>query len=117
LDLYTVAMVPFPLAAMGGTLDLEMLDGAREKVQILEGTQGGTVLTLDHKGLRDGRGRKGHLHVLVQIQVPTKLTAKQRDALRALQQEWGGPPPRANLREALQGWLGKRAEPQDEPEE
>jgi molecular chaperone DnaJ len=106
-DLVTLALVPFPTAALGGAFELELLDGKREKVQVLPGTQGGSVLTLDGLGLPDGRGRRGDLHVLLQIAVPTKLSPKARDLLRQMASEAGGPAPKANLREALQDVLGK----------
>lgn len=107
LDLITVLPLSFPTAALGGAVEVEHLDGKREKVQVLEGTQPGTLLTLEGKGLRDQRGRRGDLHLLAQVTVPVKLSSKARDLLRQLQGESDGAAPKGNLRDALQGVLGK----------
>jgi molecular chaperone DnaJ len=107
LDLVTALPVAFPTAALGGAAELEHLDGSKEKVQVLEGTQPGTVLTLEGKGLRDLRGRRGDLHVVVQVEVPSRLSPKARQLLLDLNKEWGDQPVRTNLRDALQGVLGR----------
>jgi molecular chaperone DnaJ len=111
LDLLTSVQVPFHVAALGGAAELELLDGSAEKLHIAAGTPGGTVLTLDRKGLRDGHGRKGDLHVLLDISVPQKVSPRARELLGELAQELGEPAPRPDLKGKLKdAWdkLGKR---------
>jgi molecular chaperone DnaJ len=65
-----------------------MLDGSVERLQIEAGTQPGSVITLPGKGVPsvNGRGR-GALHVVVQIDVPRRLSRKAKKLLRELEEE------------------------------
>jgi molecular chaperone DnaJ len=81
--------VPFVRAALGGEIDVPTLEG-KIKMQIPEGTQSGKVLRLRGKGLpplqpgadpaRLERAR-GELYVRIFVEVPTKLSARQRELL------------------------------------
>jgi len=66
-------------AALGATIEVPTLDGARAKLHVPEGTQSGTVLKLRGQGIPalGGRGR-GDLHILVRVVVPKHLNAEQR---------------------------------------
>jgi len=66
-------------AALGATIEVPTLDGAKAKLNLPEGTQSGTVLKLRGQGIPalGGRGR-GDLHVLVRVVVPKHLNAEQR---------------------------------------
>ncbi|MFI5180306.1 MAG: molecular chaperone DnaJ [Thermoanaerobaculia bacterium] len=74
--------VPFPLAALGGTVTVPTLDGDAA-LDVPAGTAAGRVFTLKGKGIPrlDGRGR-GDQHVLVTIRVPKKMNAAQREAIQ-----------------------------------
>ncbi len=81
-DIYCEVPVSFARAALGDTLKVPVLNGA-EDLKIPEGTQPGQKFTLRGKGLPDINGRgKGDEHILVRVQVPTKLTHEQRELLR-----------------------------------
>ena len=69
-------------AALGDEIEVPTLDGTAA-VKIPEGTQHGTVFRLKGKGIVDisGYGR-GDQHVKIKVVTPTKLTEKQKDALR-----------------------------------
>jgi molecular chaperone DnaJ len=81
-DLYCEAPMSFARAALGGTIQVPVINGV-EDLKIPEGTQPGQVFTLRGKGVPDinGRGR-GDQHVIVKVEVPTRLTAEQRELLR-----------------------------------
>jgi molecular chaperone DnaJ len=66
-------------AALGATIEVPTLDGAKAKLHVPEGTQSGTVLKLRGQGIPalGGRGR-GDLHVLLRVVVPKHLNAEQR---------------------------------------
>ncbi|MCW3041466.1 MAG: hypothetical protein JWM31_3371 [Solirubrobacterales bacterium] len=78
-DLITVMDVPAPLAAIGATLSVPTIDGETE-VEVPAGSQPGAVLTqrgLGMPGLRRS-GRAGDLKVVVNVQIPRKLSKEQR---------------------------------------
>jgi molecular chaperone DnaJ len=83
-DLVCQLTIPFPLAALGGEVPIETLDG-EEVLRIPPGTQPGTVLRLRGRGAPrlGGRGR-GDLLVHVQVEVPTRLSARERQLLEEL---------------------------------
>ncbi|MDD5110121.1 MAG: molecular chaperone DnaJ [Patescibacteria group bacterium] len=80
-DLKMENPISFATAALGGTIDLETLDGT-VTLKIPEGTQSGKVFRIRGKGVPDlgGHGR-GDLLVRVEVQTPTRLNRKQRDIL------------------------------------
>ena len=77
--------ITYSQAALGCTLDVPTLDGPQEH-KVPPGTESGDVFKLRGKGLPDphGRGGKGDLHVQVYIEVPKKLTPRQRELLTEL---------------------------------
>ena len=103
-DLLTTVEISFPTAALGGKVAIAAVEGD-EQADISPGTQHGDMLRLDGKGVPDLRtGKRGDLVVLVQVAVPRKLTAKQREhieALRALEQ-----PPKATKEGQRRGGSG-----------
>ncbi len=81
-DLACEVPLPFPVAALGGELKVPTLEGT-SSIRIPPGTQGGTVFRLREKGMPSlSGGRKGDLHVRVQVEVPTKLNSAQQEKLR-----------------------------------
>jgi len=80
-DLVTVVDLPAPQAALGTRISVPTLDG-EEELEVEPGTQPGTVLTLRGKGMPSlRRGRRGDQRVVVNVVIPRKLTAEQRDLL------------------------------------
>lgn len=83
-DLITVVPVPAPRAALGQTIDVEALDEPLE-VEIPAGTQPGKTILLKGRGMpRVGGGRRGDLHVVVDVVIPRRLSERQRELLREL---------------------------------
>ncbi|HEX5790367.1 MAG TPA: molecular chaperone DnaJ [Luteolibacter sp.] len=89
-DLHCEVPLPFTVAALGGELKVPTLDG-QSSIKIPVGTQGGTVFRLRDKGMPSlsGGGRKGDLHVRVQVEVPTKLSSEQQAKLRTFAESIG----------------------------
>jgi len=80
-DLVTVVDVPAPAAALGSTVSVPTLDGD-EELDIEAGTQPGTILTLRGRGMPSLRGgRRGDQRVVVNVVIPRKLDAEQREML------------------------------------
>jgi DnaJ-class molecular chaperone len=71
-------------AALGAEVQTPLLDG-ETTLTIPRGTQHGAVFRVSGGGLPNLRsGRRGDLVVAVKIEVPTKLTEKQEQLVRAL---------------------------------
>ncbi len=71
-------------ATLGTEVEIPLLGDAAESVRIPPGTQPGAVVRLKGKGVgRLGRRGRGDLYVRVAVDVPTDLSAEQRDALQA----------------------------------
>ncbi|WP_320673072.1 molecular chaperone DnaJ [Patulibacter defluvii] len=83
-DLVTVIPVPAPRAALGHRLTVDALDEPLD-VEVPAGTQPGTTITLRGRGMpRIGGGRRGDLHVVVDVVVPRHLDARQKQLLEEL---------------------------------
>ncbi len=80
-DLVSQVPVAFAAAALGGKVTIPTLTGP-EEIDIPSGSQNGQVITLKRRGLPSvGGGRRGNQHVQIYIEVPKKLTKKQRELL------------------------------------
>ncbi len=83
-DLITALDVPAPLAALGATLEVPTLEGSAS-VELASGTQPGEVLTVRGAGMPGlRRGRPGDLRVVVNVIVPRRLSAEQRELMDRL---------------------------------
>jgi len=83
-DIRSDVKISYPQAALGAKIDVETLWG-EEPVTIPAGTQPGEVFRLKGKGIANihrGGGKGDHL-AEVTVEVPGKLTGKQRRALEA----------------------------------
>jgi molecular chaperone DnaJ len=76
--------VTYAQAALGGKIDVPTLDGSAT-LSIPAGTQPGDVLRMRGLGVSDGR-RTGDQLVVVALQVPKKLNARQQELLKELGQ-------------------------------
>lgn len=84
-DLYTVQSVTFPDAALGRKLRVTGLGGETLQVTIPAGTQSGTALRLNGKGMPKVSGKgKGDLFVVVEVRTPTELSDRERALMREL---------------------------------
>ena len=90
-NIFSTVPISFATAALGGTIRIKTVDGEVEYT-VKAGTQTDTRVRLSGKGvpsLRNPKMRGDHYVTLV-VEVPTKLNAKQREALK-------------NFDEAMQG--------------
>lgn len=78
-NVYFATKIPFVKAVLGGPIKIPTLEG-EEIFEIPEGTQPDTVFTLKNKGVPSRNGR-GNLEFKVQIEIPRKLSDKQRELL------------------------------------
>src|SRR5262249_19886163 len=87
-DVYTMVPISFATAALGGSVEVPTLDDGvtgSATLDIEPGTQPGTVHVRKGAGIPriDGYGRGNHV-VEVTVEVPRKLTDRQKELLREL---------------------------------
>ena len=86
-DLYCDVPLSFPQLALGADVEVPVLGGT-DTLKVPEGSQPGKVLKLRGRGMpnvRDPR-RKGDACFRLVLEVPTKLNAKQREALATFEE-------------------------------
>jgi molecular chaperone DnaJ len=86
-NLVTRAPITFTSAALGGQIEIPGLDGKHIAVDIPAGIQSGKQLRKRGEGMPvlQGRGR-GDLVIEIMVETPTKLSARQKELLRELQE-------------------------------
>ena len=90
-DVHSEHTVTFAQAALGAVIDLPTLDGA-VKMRVPEGTQPGRVFRIRGRGIPQSSGKntpRGDHLVHVQVEIPTELTARQRQLIEELARERG----------------------------
>jgi molecular chaperone DnaJ len=84
-DLHCEMPISFSQAALGGEIDIPTLDG-HAKIKIPPETQTGQVFRLRGKGIKGVRSSyPGDLLCQVAVETPVKLTERQRELLRELE--------------------------------
>jgi molecular chaperone DnaJ len=85
-NLHCEVPISFPVAALGGELEVPTLDG-RVSLKIPEGTQTGAHFRLRGKGVRSIRGSgTGDLICKVAVETPVNLNKRQRELLQELEE-------------------------------
>ena len=89
-ELYFELPLSITEAALGTSVTVPTADG-EEPIEIKPGTQPGSEIRLRGRGVPHLRrsGMRGDLHVLVDVRVPTRLSARQRELLEQLAEESG----------------------------
>jgi molecular chaperone DnaJ len=83
-ELFHELAVTYPQAALGATLTVPTVEGG-EEVEVPAGSQSGNEIRLRGKGVPRLRGAgRGDLHVILNVVVPSKLSRRERELLREL---------------------------------
>lgn len=109
-DLYVTVPVSPVLAALGGSVDVPTPDGFAT-INLPAGTPNGKQLRLRGKGMPDLRGGPvGDLVARIVLEVPTRLTGKQRGALEDLAKalDRGNFPETRAFEDRLKTFYGRR---------
>lgn len=85
MDLMCRVPVTYSQAVLGAELEIPTLNG-RQDFSLPAGTQPGSTTRLRGKGMPDPRGNRqvGDLLVEIQVEVPRKISGRQRELLREL---------------------------------
>jgi len=87
-DLEKSEEISFSQAALGHSLDVATLDGKTLSVKVPKGAQNGSRLRLKGQGLPKFKGAgRGDLYVKLSVQVPKKLSKRQKELLEELAAE------------------------------
>ncbi len=88
-DVYCEMPITFVQATLGDEVEVPTLDG-KVRYKIAEGTQSGTVFRLKDKGIPHLRSNgRGDQYVKVIVEVPKKLSEKQKNILKEFAKEGG----------------------------
>ncbi len=85
-DLYVDLPISLKTAMLGGKVQVPLIDDTIEYV-IPEGTQSGKIFFVRGKGIKTNRGT-GDLYIVVTVEVPSKLTKKQKDSLNSFYEDF-----------------------------
>ena len=78
-------------AALGADIEIDTLEG-KQTIHVPEGTQPGDVIRLRGKGIVAVHGReRGDHRAVVRVEIPRRLSAAERDALRRYAEARGEP--------------------------
>ncbi len=80
-DLYCAVPISISQASLGATITIKSLNDKSIDVKIPSGTQNGKLIRIKGEGVSATNGRKGDLYIKLMIQIPTKLTPAQKNAL------------------------------------
>ncbi|MBO4797169.1 MAG: molecular chaperone DnaJ [Candidatus Methanomethylophilaceae archaeon] len=102
-NLWTGIVTTYPKLVLGGEESVKTLEGENAVLTIPPGTQVGTVLRIQGKGLpRLNSSLRGDLLVRVAIEVPKKVSEEERDLLRRLDETAGSrPKKKSSIRKKL----------------
>jgi molecular chaperone DnaJ len=100
-DLVHEVVVGIAEAALGAEVEVPLLEGGSESLQVPGGTQPGWVTGLPGKGMgRLGRRGRGDLLVVVSVRVPEALSREEEEALRRFAEARGEHPAARRRRRA-----------------
>lgn len=85
-DLFIDHELSYPMAALGGTIEVPTIDGPLS-IKVRPGTQPGTLIRLRGKGVPQLRGGgAGDQYIRLLVTVPKQVTREQRQLLEELEQ-------------------------------
>ncbi len=87
-NIYCRVPLPMTQAAVGGDVEVPVIDGSRAKVKIPPGTQTGEQFRLCSKGFSVLRSAsRGDMYIQVAVETPQHLTKRQRELLEEFEDE------------------------------
>lgn len=89
-DLILIRKITLAQAILGAEIEVPTIDGKKAKMKIPEGTESGQVFRLKGHGMPYlGAYGKGDQHVVVKIEIPKKITRRQRELIEEFARESG----------------------------
>ena len=89
-NIYCQVPITFVTAALGGSVEVPTIDGAKAKVTIPLGTQTGTQMRIKGKGMSILRSHsRGDMLIQVILETPSNLTERQKEILKQFEDHEG----------------------------
>ncbi len=86
-NLYTKAYIPYPVAVLGDEIIIPTIYGKDVVLKIPPNTKSGTTFRIKNEGIYDiSEGIIGDLYVQIEINIPEKLSAIEKDLIKQLKQ-------------------------------
>lgn len=86
-DIYFEKEISYPLAVLGGTVEVPTINGM-VKLKVRPGTQSGTTVRLKNQGVPYPNSyRKGDQYVIFKINTPSRVSPRARKLLEELERE------------------------------
>ncbi len=86
-DIYFEKDISYPLAVLGGTVDVQTINGTI-RLKIRPGTQSGTMVKLHDQGIPYPQSnRKGDEYVVYKINTPSRVSGRAKELLKELEGE------------------------------
>jgi len=92
-DLHLDVPINFATSALGGSVEVPMLDGTKGKLEVPAGTPSGQVLRMRGKGIPHLRGGRGDLLARVVVWVPSRLSGSDKKLLEEMRRSDTFKPP------------------------
>jgi molecular chaperone DnaJ len=86
INLVTELSVKLSDALLGAEYKLPTLDG-EENISIPQGASHGEIITIKDKGVPNGKGKRGDLHIKLRITLPQKLSRTAKGLIEKLREE------------------------------
>ena len=108
MDIYSNVPISFAVAALGGTIQVDTVDGKVE-YDVKPGTQTGTRVRLRGKGVPSLRNKavRGDHYITLNVQVPTSLNSEAKEALRKFDEVSGNSLKNENVKHKKKGFMDK----------
>lgn len=108
MDIYSNVLISFAVAALGGTIQVDTVDGKVE-YDVKPGTQTGTRVRLRGKGVPSLRNKsvRGDHYISLNVQVPTSLSSEAKEALRNFDAVSGNSLKNGSVKPKKKGFMDK----------
>gem|GEM_PF-4487198 len=108
-NLYTQVYVPYPIAVLGGEIEVPLLEG-QKKIKVPKHMKSPFVSELRHEGVVDLRSnRRGSLFLELHIATPDSLSPKAKELIEELQIELQSGPVKGSKGEKQKPSLKKKS--------
>ncbi|OGK16976.1 hypothetical protein A3H80_02745 [Candidatus Roizmanbacteria bacterium RIFCSPLOWO2_02_FULL_37_19] len=81
-DVYLKVALPLTKAILGGTIEVPTIEKKNIKVKVKSGTQSGSMLRLQEKGIPYPQSnRKGDQYIVFEVEIPKNISKRQKELL------------------------------------
>lgn len=86
-DIYSELRITYPQAIIGGTVEIDLIDGTKEKIKLQGSTSPNQRIRIAGRGIPTSPNAvdRSDLYFIVQVTLPTQVTQEQKEVLEKLQ--------------------------------